>query len=103
VNHTELLVEVQDLLESRGLIWHYCRDSRRCLGTPGLPDLVIVGRHVLFAELKGDGDKLTTWQVDWKWALLAAEARHAIWGPGDLTSGRIGRELDAVSGPVRHA
>ncbi|MCW2903116.1 MAG: hypothetical protein JWO67_5381 [Streptosporangiaceae bacterium] len=101
MNHTELLVEVQDLLDDRGLVWHYCRDSRRCQGTPGLPDLVIVGQYVLFAELKGDGDTMSSGQTSWKWVLLAAGARHVVWTSRDLTSGRIRDQLAAVAGPVR--
>jgi hypothetical protein len=102
VNHTELLVEVQDLLENHGLVWHYCRDSRRCNGTPGLPDLVIAGQYVLFAELKGDGDTMSSGQTSWKWVLLAAGARHAVWTSRDLAAGRIRDQLAAVAGPVRY-
>ena len=77
-----------------GVRWYHAYDSRRSV--PGWPDLVIVGREVLFRELKSDAGTLRPEQQQWRDTLRAAGADWAVWRPSDLTSGRIETELRAL-------
>jgi hypothetical protein len=107
MTETELLAAVANLINRvdqekgpHGLVWHHCPDSRRCLGTPGFPDLFITGRHgIIVAELKSaDGD--TSAEQDlWIWNLGAAgwgDMVH-IWRPEHLESGWIRSCLEAIA------
>jgi hypothetical protein len=62
----------------------------------GFPDWVIVGRAVLYRELKSPFGELTRAQRDWGFALQHAGADWAVWRPVDLASGRIAGELAAI-------
>lgn len=74
------------------LSYFHSGDPRRDT-QPGFPDLVIVGRHVLWRELKMPYKRLTAAQVIWKYRLLAAGADWGIWYPDDLESGTIDEQL----------
>lgn len=96
MNEKELQKEVEKLLRERNLIWHHCRQSQLCTGTPGLPDLLIIGSRVLARELKGDTTRMTRPQVAWGSALARAGVSWGAWRPEDLASGRVARELDEL-------
>jgi hypothetical protein len=53
---------------------------------------------VLFRELKTQRGRVTAEQREWLHALLAAGQDAGVWRPEDLLSGRIQRELTAISG-----
>lgn len=63
----------------------------------GWLDLVIVGRGLLFRELKAAGKYPTPEQRQWIAWLTAAGQDVGVWKPADLASGRIARELKAVA------
>lgn len=66
-------------------------------GDKGFPDLVITGaRGVLFRELKTDNGRIETAQGVWIGLLTRAGANIAVWRPGDLRSGRVQREIEAI-------
>jgi hypothetical protein len=101
-------VRVLALARRLGLLAHWCRDSRRCEGQPGFPDLVIAGdRGVIFAELKMPGQDTTAEQDLWGWRLINAWQVYAlagcpprpwrIWTPADLADGTI----ETVLGELR--
>lgn len=106
MNETELLFAVVDLLDevtwvrraSGELAWHHCIDSRDCIGTRGLPDLIIIGEHgIIFAELKTEYADLNAHQDFWAWILSHhGQVVYALWRPSDLASGRIRRELEEI-------
>jgi hypothetical protein len=62
----------------------------------GWPDLFIVGRGALARELKNDTNKLTPAQFDWGRWLDRAGIDCGVWRPGDLRTGRIRSELEAI-------
>jgi hypothetical protein len=90
----ELDRRVRDLQRVYGLLGFHCADSRGSVA--GFPDWVIVGRAVLFRELKSTHGELTTAQRNWGFALIHAGADYSVWRPADLLSGRIERELVAI-------
>lgn len=71
-------------------------DARRM--TPGLPDWIIIGRGVLWRELKDAYKGPTREQRHLGYVLQAAGQDWDIWRPRDLASGRIERELESIAG-----
>jgi len=65
----------------------------------GFPDLIIVGSRVIARELKSEQGRLTPEQVAWRAALYTAGVDATEWRPSDLRSGRIERELRALTQP----
>jgi hypothetical protein len=59
----------------------------------GFPDLMLVGRTVMFRELKRELGKLRPDQEAWRDALVAAGADWGVWRPSDLRLGVIEDEL----------
>lgn len=96
MNEPELDCEVHRLLHDYGLLAYHVEDSRR-VSLKGWPDLVILGRAVLFRELKADTGRTAHAQTQVGRLLQAGGADWAVWRPRDLTSGRIERELEAVA------
>jgi hypothetical protein len=90
----ELERRIRDLQGKYGLLGFHCANSRGSVA--GFPDWVIVGRAVLFRELKSAYGDTSTPQRAWGFALIHAGADYGIWRPGDLASGRIERELAAI-------
>jgi hypothetical protein len=97
---TQLDAEVVKLVKALHLVTFHTRDSRRADGA-GFPDRVIVGRGgVLWRELKREWSDLRPAQTTWKYQLLACGQNWDVWRPSDLMSGRIRRELLAITRPT---
>lgn len=97
MNEAELAREVVALLDARPqLAWHMCGRSLRCRGQAGWPDLCIIGRRVIFRELKGDDTRLRRHQWLYGNVIMDAGGSWGCWRPPDLVSGRIEGELDAL-------
>jgi hypothetical protein len=90
------------------LLHYHTRNSRESAG--GFPDSVIVGRWVLYRELKREFEclmKLPNDQEAWRDGLTEAGADWGIWRPSDwfpsadYPRGRIRTELEAITFGVR--
>jgi hypothetical protein len=95
VSEDELLGLVAAECDRLGLWWWH--DMHPVRNKPGLPDLIIVGSKVLFAELKSAGSGPTPEQTRVGWRLLAAGASYALWYPADWRDGTIGSELEEMA------
>jgi DNA-binding CsgD family transcriptional regulator len=63
----------------------------------GFPDIVVVGTTVIWRELKTLGRKPTRKQLEWITDLRAAGQDADVWTGEDLLSGRVERELKAIT------
>lgn len=81
MNEADLQKRITDLCDWLGLVWHHETDSRR--SKAGFPDLVIVGRGVVFAELKSASGRLSLEQQGWLSSLRRAGAEVHMWRPED--------------------
>lgn len=64
----------------------------------GYPDLTLVRERVIFAEIKGDGDRLRPDQREWLSVLEAAGQEVYVWTPAEWRSGEVERILRLVGG-----
>ena len=101
MTENELQLEVQALCAELGLLWHHCKDSRKCAGHPGFPDLVILGPGGLhIVELKSDHGDTSAEQDQWIWLLHQSSFTEGqVWRPADLKSGRIRGTLERLARP----
>lgn len=66
----------------------------------GFPDIVAIGAgDILWRELKGDGKEPTDAQYEVLDLIRAAGGNAGWWNPDDWYSGRIKREMEAISRP----
>jgi len=87
MTEAQLQDAVMGLADVLGLRAFHSTDSRRDTAA-GFPDLVIVGRRVLFVELKRQDGRVRPEQRAWLEALTAAEGVTAVvWRPLDLLDG----------------
>lgn len=97
MTEAELQREVVRLLKARpDLTWHHCAAAHRCHGERGLPDLLIIGRRLIWRELKGDDTRYRAHQLLYADLLARAGQSVATWRPADLASGAIREELDGI-------
>lgn len=91
--------------EGRGLLAHWCRDSRQCEGYKGFPHLVIVGPGgLIIREVKSADGETTAEQDLWAWAIRSTgengqsrnEPLWQLWRPAQWPS-EIMIELDSIS------
>lgn len=85
---------VTGMCDDRNIIWHHCDAPFRCSGYNGFPDLVLLGRYVMFVELKSWYGKLRPEQNVYKQRLDYANAAYAVWKPRDLYNSIIETALD---------
>ena len=95
MTETDLMAAVRTACRHLRLLAYHTHDSRR--SEPGFPDLVIVGRRVIYRELKTQRGRLRPEQRAWLAALQEAGQDADVWRPSDWQSGRITRELQAVA------
>ena len=88
MTETELMARVVDACHQLDLKVYYVPDSRR--GYPGFPDLMILGRKMLFRELKSQTGRLTPAQAEWLAGLRRAGCDANVWRPehwpGEITA-----------------
>jgi hypothetical protein len=91
MTEAELQSAVLELAGWLKLSCYHTRDSRR--SQKGFPDLVIVGRSVLWAELKSETGETSASQDLWAWKLTQAGQQWRLWRPADWQDGTIRAEL----------
>lgn len=107
MTHDEVIEEVVRKAIKAGLLIHYCRAGLQCIGSKGLPDLIIVGPEgILLREVKSQYDDTSADQDWWGYMLTKVDNRclihgqpplYAVWRFPDL-QGIIVRELAAIGG-----
>lgn len=95
LSESQLLTAVLSLCEKYRLLVFHSTDSRRDIGC-GYPDLTILGKQLLFAELKSNAGYMRPEQTAWKYALKSAGVTHHVWRPDDLADGTIERALKSL-------
>lgn len=88
--------KLMDMCAARGLLAVHHPDSRQAAPTGvGFVDWVIVGRRIIFREIKGSNDLLTLQQRRAARAIIQAGGDWACWRPGDFfPHGVVAKELD---------
>lgn len=90
MTHGEVVAEILGRAAQRGVLGHYCPDSRRCEGDRGLPDVLLVGPFgAAWVEVKTGAAQLKPAQTTWKHMLLAAGQRYEVMREEDLTDGGL--------------
>jgi hypothetical protein len=77
----EFMAEVVKLATRNCWKHYHTHDSRKSVR--GWPDLVLVRRYVIYAELKTNAGRTTPDQDSWLEALMAAGQDVRIWRPSD--------------------
>lgn len=95
MTEAELQAGIIALCGDLGLLVLEIPDSRRIRHGKGFPDLVIVGRAVLFCECKDDWAALRREQTTWRYRLTAAGAQWRLWRPRDRDA--IETELRSIA------
>jgi hypothetical protein len=75
------MADVVALAKKNGWKAYHAYDSRK--SEAGFPDLVLVKRYVIYAELKTNVGRTTAAQEVWLEALLQAGAEVRVWRPVD--------------------
>lgn len=89
--------EVMRLARRLGLLAHHCKDSRKCEGAAGFPDLIALGeRGLLIAELKTENGDTSAGQDLWAWTASRSGLAIPVLRPADLDSGRIIDMMGAI-------
>jgi hypothetical protein len=97
MTHADLVDLIFLRCKDLGLRYHYCPDARHCQGQPGWLDLTIVGKWVLYREVKSEDGRATRAQLDTLGWLRRARCNVGIWRPEDWESGLIARELEEIA------
>ena len=79
MTEAQLQALIREACRWHQLLVYHPYDSRR--SEPGYPDLTIVGKSVLFREVKSATGRVTTAQDTWLRRLAAASADAAVWRP----------------------
>lgn len=93
-----LLAAVTVECDELGLLWHHDPDSRRALGSPGFPDLVVAGPGgFVIAELKSHNGRMTREQIRWRACLQHGFRGYALLRPEHHERGEIIRLLHRLA------
>ena len=91
----ELQENVRQLCAGLGLYHFHPHNSTR--SEPGWPDSAIIGRRMIFRELKSECGKLTPEQAEVGRKLKAAGENWRVWRPSDWLSRQIEKELTELA------
>jgi hypothetical protein len=96
MTEAELERHINQLCAGLGILRFHVPDSRGM--ERGLPDDILIGTYgTLWRECKTEKGKLRPEQTRVGMQLAAHGQDYAVWRPSDLISGRIARELTAIS------
>jgi hypothetical protein len=90
---------IAELVSQYKLIGYHHPDSRRAAPTgKGFPDWVIIGRRILYREVKGSNDILLPHQRYVGRAIMLAGGDWGVWQPGDFRAGGlVVRDLQEIA------
>jgi hypothetical protein len=95
MTEADLQAAILDLCERFGLLAFHSGDSRRD-SCAGYPDLTIVGRHVVYLELKRQKGRVTPEQTTWLTRLTRAGLTARVAKPSDWLDGTVERLLRSI-------
>jgi hypothetical protein len=95
MTEAQLQESVRQYCATLGLFHYHPWSSVR--SEPGWPDSTIIGRKVIFRELKSQYGRLTSEQTAVGYKIQAAGGNWKVWRPSDLFSGLIAAELAEVA------
>ena len=95
MSEAELQEQVRVACKQLGLYHYHPWTSVR--SEPGWPDSVIIGRKVIYRELKSEYGRPTPDQTRVGYLLTAAGQSWRLWRPSDWYSGAIAAELAEVA------
>lgn len=97
MTHNEIVSEIMARARNRGMLSHYCPDSRSCMGDPGFPDLVVTGLYgTVFFEVKSGYQERRPSQTVWAYTLLAGNEQTFLIHESDLHGGILDSILDQI-------
>lgn len=96
MREAQLEENVRQACKALGLLRYHTYRSTR--SAPGFPDDVIVGKWVMYREIKTEKGKLTKAQAEWFARLAEVGADVALWRPSAWLSGQIMAELRECAG-----
>lgn len=94
MSEDQLLTAVTDLAHLFGLLVHHETDSRK--SPKGLPDLIIVGRTVVWLELKSQIGRIRPEQQVWLERLTQAGEQARVIRPTDWLDGTVEQLLREI-------
>lgn len=95
MSEAELQESVREMCDRLGLVARHVRDERGNW-VQGWPDLDIVGKRIIYRELKSQTGQLSSHQRRIGRLLTEAGADWAVWRPSDLLDGTVARELTSI-------
>lgn len=98
MTEAELQQRIRTMCANLGLAVDHVENSLKGrTWLPGMPDLTIFGKTILYAELKAEHEDLDPAQVRAKYVIQSAGGQWRMWKPSNLHSGEIGAELTAMA------
>ena len=95
MSEKDLQETVRRICANLGLYCFHVQNSKGC--PAGWPDLAIIGRRLIFIELKSQAGTVSAEQAEVGRKLKAAGQSWRIWRPTDLIDGTIGQELAVLA------
>lgn len=95
MSEQQLLINVRLICGDLGLTHYHTHDSRG--SEPGFPDSVIIGKRIIYRELKSQNGRLSRAQERTGKLIIKAGGDWAIWRPLDLLNERIRQQLEAIA------
>ena len=97
LTHDGLCRAIVHLARDYGVLARYLPDSRQLYGSPGEPDILMIGRHVAFAEVKTGHAQRDPDQTTWRYAVEAAGVPCVLWRESDYDSGTVRAFIAALA------
>ena len=100
--HDGMVREIIARASRHGVLAHYCRNSRTCDGSAGLPDLILAGPYgTVFIEVKAGYDVPVPARATWHHMLKAGGETVHVVRERYLNDGSLDLILADLSSPVQ--